>query len=175
MTDAWLVWLHTFITHIHRPKCRVGSTAQHCWRGSFQDSDFVGDFEDSKSTSDGVLCIFGSRTLVRIIWMCKKQTSLSHSSTESEVISVDAVLRMDGIPSPDLWDVVIETKHTSKNTHTPTHQAMRNHRRGKIRSTNPKTNLNRSRYLDVDELLNDHVVTKRKFFSIRSSVVHLWR
>ena len=40
--------------------------------------------------------------------MCKKQTSVSHSSTESEVISLDAGLRKDGIPALDLWDVAIE-------------------------------------------------------------------
>ena len=38
--------------------------------------------------------------------MCKKQTSVSHSSTESEVISLDAGLRMDGIPALDLWDLM---------------------------------------------------------------------
>ena len=31
--------------------------------GFFQDSEFAGDLEDSKSTSGRVLCIFGSRTL----------------------------------------------------------------------------------------------------------------
>ena len=35
--------------------------------------------------------------------MCKKQTSVSDSSTESEIISLDAGLRMDGIPPLDLW------------------------------------------------------------------------
>ena len=30
-------------------------------------------------------------------WVCKKQTSVSHSSTESEVIFLDAGLRMDGV------------------------------------------------------------------------------
>ena len=60
------------------------------------DSDFAGDLEDSKSTSGGTLCIFGSHTFVPISWMCKKQTSVSHSSTESEIISLDAGLRMDG-------------------------------------------------------------------------------
>ena len=43
-----------------------------------------------------------------ISWMCKKQTSVSHSSTEAEIISVDSGLRMDGIPALTLWDVVIE-------------------------------------------------------------------
>ena len=43
-----------------------------------------------------------------ISWMCKKQTSVSHSSTESEIMSLDPGLRMDGIPALDLWCLVIE-------------------------------------------------------------------
>ena len=40
--------------------------------------------------------------------MCKKQTSVSHSSTESAMISLDAGSRMDGLPALDLWDIVIQ-------------------------------------------------------------------
>ena len=40
--------------------------------------------------------------------MCKKQTSFSHSSTESEIISLDAGLRLEGIPALDLWDLIVE-------------------------------------------------------------------
>ena len=47
--------------------------------------------------------------------MCKKQTSVSHSSTEAEIISLDAGLRMDGIPALDLWDLVTEVFHSSPN------------------------------------------------------------
>ena len=39
---------------------------------------------------------------VPISWMCKKQTSASYSSTESETISMDAGFRLDGIPELDL-------------------------------------------------------------------------
>ena len=39
--------------------------------------------------------------------MCKKQTAVSHSSTESEIISLDAGLRLDGIPALDLWDLIV--------------------------------------------------------------------
>ena len=56
------------------------------------------------------ICLFGSHSFDPISWMCKKQTSVSHSSTESEVISFDAGLRMDGIPALDLWDLVIKLK-----------------------------------------------------------------
>ena len=91
----------------------VGNTAKQCRLGLFQDSDFAGDLEDSKSTSGGTLCIFGSRTFVPISWMCKKQasTSVSHSSTESEIISLDAGLRLDGIPALDLWDLIVAVLH----------------------------------------------------------------
>ena len=86
--------------------CHAGSTAQQCRLGLFQDSDFAGDPEGSKLTSSGLLCIFGSHTFVPISWMCKKQTSVSHSSTEAELISLDVGLRMDGILALDLWDTV---------------------------------------------------------------------
>ena len=87
--------------------CYVGNTAKQCRLGLFQDSDFARDLEDSKSTSGGTLCVFGSHTFVPISWMCKKQTSVSHSSTESEIISLDAGLRLDGIPALDLWDLIV--------------------------------------------------------------------
>ena len=39
--------------------------------------------------------------------MCKKQTSVSHSSTDSEIISLDAGLRLDGIPALDQCDLIV--------------------------------------------------------------------
>ena len=39
--------------------------------------------------------------------MCKKQTSVSHSSTESEIISLDTGLRLDGLPALELWDQIV--------------------------------------------------------------------
>ena len=85
----------------------MGNNAKQCRLGLFQDSDFAGDLEDSKSTSGGTLCIFGSHTFVPISWMCKKQAAVSHSSTESEIISLDAGLRLDGLPALELWDLII--------------------------------------------------------------------
>ena len=106
---------HTHHTSEYKPYCNVGNTAKHCRLGLFQDSDFVGDLADSTSTSGGTLCIFGSHTFVPISWMCKKQTSVSHSSTESEIISLDAGLRMDGFPALDFWDLIVTVLHG--NTH----------------------------------------------------------
>ena len=47
--------------------------------------------------------------------MSKKQTSVSHSSTEPEIISLDAGLRFDGIPALDLWDLIVEVLHGNTN------------------------------------------------------------
>ena len=93
--------------------------AKQCRLGLFQDSD-AGDLEDSKSTSGGTVCIFGSHTFVPTSWMCKKQTSISHSSTESEIISLDAGLRLDGIPSLDLWNLIVSVLGNTTQNHDRT-------------------------------------------------------
>ena len=51
--------------------------------------------------------VFGSHTFVPTSWMCKKQTAVSHSSTESEIISLDTGLRLDGLPALELWDLIV--------------------------------------------------------------------
>ena len=61
--------LNRLISYIHhtceyKQYCHVGNTAKQGRLGLFQDSDFAGDLEDSKSTSGGTLCIFGSHTFV---------------------------------------------------------------------------------------------------------------
>ena len=100
------------ISYIHhtceyKQHCFVGNIAKQCRLGLFQDSDFAGDLEDSKSTSGGTLCVFGSHTFVPISWICKKQIAVSHSSTESEIISLDAGLRLDGIPALYFWHLIV--------------------------------------------------------------------
>ena len=123
--------LNRLISYIHHTceytqYCYVGNTAKQCRLGLFEDSDFAGDLEDSKSTSGGTLCIFGSHTFVPIRWMCKKQTSVSHSSTESEIISMDAGLRLDGVPALDWWDLIVLVLGNTIQTHDRTEQPVVN-------------------------------------------------
>ena len=113
--------LSRLISQIHytteyKQYCHVGNTAKQCRLGLFQDSDFAGDLEYSKSTSCGTLCAFSEATrFFQLSWMCKKQTSVSHCSTESEIISLDAGLRMDGIPALDMWDLIVAVLHGNTN------------------------------------------------------------
>ena len=90
-----------------------------------------GDLEDSKSTSGGTLCVFGSHTFVPKSWMCKKQTAVSHSSTESEIISLDTGLRLDGLPALELWDLIVSVfgniSHISDRTGQPVNVKNKSH------------------------------------------------
>ena len=102
--------VNRLISYIHHTSeykqyCHVGKTAKQCRLRLFQDSDFAGHLEDSKSTSGGTLCVFGSHTFVPTSWMCKKQASVSLSSTESEIISLDTGLRLDRLLALELWDL----------------------------------------------------------------------
>ena len=128
--------LNRLISYIHHTSdckqyCHVGNTAKQCRLGLFQDSDFAGGLEDSKSTSRGTLCVFGSHTFVPISWMCKKQTLVSHSSTESEIISLDAGLRLVGLPSLELWDLIVSVLgnviRVSDGSGKPVHKRQKSH------------------------------------------------
>ena len=63
--------------------------------------------------------------------MCKKQTSVSHSSTESEIISLDTGLRLDGLPALELWDLIVSVlgniSHVSDGTGKPVNGKNKSH------------------------------------------------
>ena len=83
LAKACDIRLARLISYIHtcefRQCCYVGNTAQQCRLGLFQDSDFAGDLDDTKSTSGGILCIFGSHTFVPVNWMDVPETDFSFS------------------------------------------------------------------------------------------------
>ena len=58
--DKRLSRLISYIHHTcdYKQYYHVGNTAKQCRLGLFQDSDFRGDLEDSKSTSGGIWCVF---------------------------------------------------------------------------------------------------------------------
>ena len=68
--------------------------------------------------------LFGwPRPFVTLAWVCKKQTAVSHPSAEAEIISFDAGLRLEGIPSLTLWDQIVEvfSPHVMNNVHLRWH------------------------------------------------------
>ena len=64
--------------------------------------------------------------------MCKKQTAVSHSSTESEIISLDTGLRLDGLLALELWDLIVSVlgniSRVSDRSGHPDHDAHKRHK-----------------------------------------------
>ena len=56
----------------------------------------------------------------------QEQTSVSHTSTESEIISLDAGLRLDGIPALDLWDLIVSVLGNTTQNHDRTERPVVN-------------------------------------------------
>ena len=83
--------------------------------------------------------------------MCKKQTSVSHSSTESEVLSLDAGLRMDRLLALDLWDIVIKVLRTTKDNIQPGHTSS-----GKLGQIQPNQTCSRKlKYIQPNSTICD--------------------
>ena len=91
--------------------------------------------------------------------MYKKQKSVSHSCSESKIISFDAGLRMDGLLAFDLWDVVIEVLCSTNSTKTQSNPASGNSCETATYSRNTAKS-KRKGIRDVDQLSDvDHVPT----------------
>ena len=105
--------LHRLISYMHNTTlwemiCYVGDEPQNCKIAQFSDASFGGDLTDSKSITGAYLCLVGPNTRVPLAWMCKKQGAVSHSSTEAEMIALEAGMRMEGIPALILWSPILE-------------------------------------------------------------------
>merc|ERR1711938_512425 len=55
-----------------------------------------------------VLCLAGPNTWVPITWICKKQSAVSHSSAEAEIIALEAGMRTEATPMLILWELAID-------------------------------------------------------------------
>ena len=73
----------------------------------YVDADFSGELSDSKSTSGAWLRLAGSQTSFPLMWLSKRQTSTSSSTTEAEVIAVANAVFGEAIPVLQLWETVL--------------------------------------------------------------------
>ena len=80
----------------------IGDSINDCQLWLFCDSDFAGEF-DAKSTTGCALFLVGPNTYYPLNAFSKKQTSVTMSSTESEVVAANQGIRAQGLPSLSLW------------------------------------------------------------------------
>eukprot|EP00435_Cladocopium_sp_Y103_P009439 s1446_g2.t1 len=99
--------LHRLVCYIHstldlKLKAFVGDTLSECKLWCFADADHAGEY-DNRSTTGCFLVLVGPNTYFPLTAFSKKQTSVSMSSTESEVVAANVSLRAAGLPSSGLW------------------------------------------------------------------------
>ena len=84
----------------------VGNDILYCDIMVYSDADFAGDVNSSKSTSGAFVAVAGPSTFAPISALCKKQSVVSHSSTESVLVALNVAIRCEGLPLMMLWDVI---------------------------------------------------------------------
>ena len=101
--------------------------------------------------------------------MCKKQTSVSHSSAGSEVLSLHSGLRMDGLPALDFWDIVTVVSHSTKDKTQPKHTSMQ-----ETDATLTKTQHGTRKTEGWPIERSGSRTHQHTFFSRRVSALHFW-
>ena len=53
------------------------------------------------------VALVGPQSFYPLGWGSRKQTCASHSSVEAEVVALESAVRVEGIPSLDLWEKIL--------------------------------------------------------------------
>ena len=72
------------------------------------------------------LAIVGPNTFAPITASCKKQTCVSHSSTESEIVAAEQAIRTEGLQALTFWELVTELLSTAPTQKAETHAVIPN-------------------------------------------------
>ena len=86
----------------------VGDKPEDCHVLVYCDASFADDLKTSKSTSGFFAAIVGPNTYMPINAFAKKQTAVSHSSTESEMMSLEEGIRSESLPILTFWEHVVQ-------------------------------------------------------------------
>ena len=74
----------------------------------YSDADFAGCLDTAKSTSGVFIALTGPNSFFPLNAISKKQSCVSHSTPEAEIVAADLAIRTEGLPALQLWGVVLE-------------------------------------------------------------------
>lgn len=117
--------LHGLMSYIFHNKQKVlrgyiGDTADKLRLKLYTDADLAGDRPSYRSTSGAILVLCGSNSFFPLAAMSKRQSSVSHSTLESEVVAASIGIRVIGVPQLDQWDTI--TKRSMQVDHAEDNQ-----------------------------------------------------
>jgi hypothetical protein len=115
-------WTHQCDRDLRRLICYINTTKDHVmigWCGDpssalelrvHADADFAGCIRTMRSTTGVILAVSGPNARMILTRVSKRQTAVSHSTLEAEIIAADHAMRAEGIPTLSLLDTIFERK-----------------------------------------------------------------
>ena len=85
----------------------VGDPLSQVWFREFADADLVSDPRTNRSTSASNLKVWGPNTCANQSMGCRRQTAVSHSTPEAEIVSAGLALRTELLPSIPMWETLL--------------------------------------------------------------------
>ena len=76
------------------------------------DADLAGDRTDAKSTSGVFVCLYGPNSFMPLAAVSKKQTPVSKSTPEAEIVAIDHGLCKHALPALSLWENLLDKNMT---------------------------------------------------------------
>ena len=104
---------------LHRLVCYINSSLDYKLKGHigdkmedlnltlYSDADFAGCLDTAKSTSGVFIALTGPNSFFPLNAISKKQSCVSHSTPEAEIVAADLAIRTEGLPALQLWDMVL--------------------------------------------------------------------
>ena len=105
---------------LHRLVCYINSSLDYKLKGHigdsskdlnlilFSDADFAGCLDTAKSTSGVFIALTGPNSFFPLNAISEKQSCVSHSTPEAEIVAAGLAIRTEGLPALQLWDMVLE-------------------------------------------------------------------
>ena len=105
--------LHRLVCYVHHSIGRkmygwIGDARADLKVTLYADADFAGDTETMRSTSGVFLALTGPNSFFPISALSKRQSCVSHSTPEAELVAADLAIRTEGIPALDLWSLLLD-------------------------------------------------------------------
>ena len=91
----------------YRMYAKAGDNLDDVMIACFADADFAGCPYTLRSTSGVYVKLVGPNTHFPFTGMSKKQTAVSHSTPEAEIIAAALAIRSEAMPLMDVFDVIL--------------------------------------------------------------------
>ena len=111
-------WTEEHDRRLHKLVCYINSTLHikmYGWIGDpiedltlsvFSDADWAGEKSTFKSTTGAFTCLIGPNSFFPLSALSKKQTCVSHSTPEAEIVAADMAVKNEGLPLLTLWEIL---------------------------------------------------------------------